>query len=126
MTKLSLKGIGILAAMGVAAAALPATAASAQYAPQRGPQYSTQGWQTINQRQRNLDARIDQGVRSGQLTRTEAARLRTEFRNLANLEARYRRGGLSNWERRDLDQRFDRLSAKIRVERRDRDHRGRR
>lgn len=116
----------MLAGLGMAAAAIPA-AASAQYAPQRGPQYGqgygAQNWQTINQRQRNLDARIDQGVRSGQLTRTEAARLRTEFRNLANLEARYRRGGLSNWERRDLDQRFDRLSAKIRIERRDRDNR---
>lgn len=99
-----------LAALGLGAAALP-TAASA--AP----------WQTINQRQANLNARINQGIRSGALNRAEATRLRTDFRQLANLEARYRRGGLTNWERRDLDQRFDRLSARVRVQKHDRQHR---
>ena len=91
-----------LAALGIAAAALPATAANAQ------------PWQTINQRQRNLDARIDQGVRNGALTRAEAMRLRGEFRGLANLEARYRRGGLDQWERNDLNRRFDMLSQRVR------------
>ncbi|RVT43100.1 hypothetical protein [Sphingobium algorifonticola] len=53
-------------------------------------------WQSINQRQANLDRRIDQGVRSGALNRAEAQRLRTEFRDLARLEANYRRSnGLS-------------------------------
>jgi len=82
------------------------------------------GWQSINERQRNLDARIDAGVRSGQLSRREAYQLRTEYGQLAALEARYRRtGGLSQWERADLDRRFDRLSRQIMVERRDRDNR---
>lgn len=103
----------ILASLGVAAAALPATAANAQ------------AWQSINERQRNLDHRIDQGVRNGQLTRPEARRLRSEFNGLVNLEARYRRGGLSQWERRDLNQRFDRLSQRIRWERQDRNYRRR-
>ncbi len=100
----------VLAGLGVATAAVPASA---------------QAWQSINQRQRNLDARIDQGVRNGALTRNEAGRLRSDFRNLANLEARYRRsgGGLSMGERRDLNNRFDRLSARIRVQKRDRQHR---
>lgn len=71
-----------------------------------------------------MNVRIDQGVRSGQLDRREAVRLRTEFRSLTNLEARYRRGGLSQWERSDLNQRFDRLSQRIRWERRDNDRRG--
>lgn len=81
-------------------------------------------WQNINQRQANLDRRIDQGVRSGQITRNEAVRLRGEFRQIATLEQRYRRtgGGLEAWERRDLDRRFDTLSAKIKYERRDRDN----
>jgi len=82
------------------------------------------GWQSINQRQRSLDARIDAGVRNGSLSRREAIRLRAEFNSLAALEARYRRtNGLSNWERADLDRRFDRLSYQIQVERRDRDNR---
>jgi len=86
-----------------------------------------QSWQSINQRQANLDRRIDQGVRNGSLTRPEAVRLRAEFRQIQFLENRYRRtgGGLSQWERRDLDRRFDQLSARIRFERRDRqDRRG--
>ncbi len=81
------------------------------------------GWQSINVRQANLDRRIDQGVRNGQLSRREATRVRSEFNALLRLEANYRRGGLTAWERSDLDRRFDRLSAQIRYERRDRDDR---
>ena len=102
-------------AMAVAASAL-AVAAPA----------SAQSWQSINERQANLDARIDAGVRSGDLTRGEAARLRGEFNDLARLEARYRASyGLSPAERRDLDMRFDRLSSQIRFERNDRQDRDR-
>lgn len=82
-----------------------------------------QPWMSINQRQARLDQRIDRGVQTGQLNRREAVRLRTEFRQLARLEARYRRNGLSAWERRDLDRRFDALSAQIRAERNDWQHR---
>ncbi|HEY9216448.1 MAG TPA: hypothetical protein VIO94_00255 [Phenylobacterium sp.] len=77
-------------------------------------------WQSINQRQAQLDQRIDAGVRSGQLTATEAARLRAEFQDVARMEARYRQDGLTAAERADLDQRFDRLEVDIRDERRDR------
>lgn len=85
---------------------------------------SAQQWQNINQRQANLDQRIDVGVRNGSLTRSEAARLRGEFNDLVRLEARYRSSnGLSYSERADLDRRFDALSAQIRYERRDRDDR---
>ena len=100
-------------AMAVAASAL-AVAAPA----------SAQQWQNINQRQANLDQRIDVGVRNGSLTRNEAVRLRGEFNDLVRLEARYRSSnGLSMSERRDLDMRFDRLSSQIRYERHDRNDR---
>lgn len=79
-----------------------------------------QRYQSINQRQANQFARINQGVRSGALTRPEAARLRTEFRDLARLENRYRADGLSPRERADLNRRFDRLSQRIYVNKRDR------
>ena len=94
-----------------ATAALAVVPAAANAAP----------WMSINQRQANLDERIDQGVRSGQLTRHEAYRLRAEFRDLNRLEARYRRsGGHLDWrERADLDRRFDRLSAEVRFEKHD-------
>lgn len=77
------------------------------------------GWTPINQRQRNLDARIDAGIRDGSLSRREAVRLRSEFADIARLEASYRRDGLSMRERTDLDRRFDRLSGQIQAERND-------
>lgn len=96
----------------LAVSALTAAAAPAMAAP----------WQNINQRQANLDQRIDKGVRNGAITRNEAYRLRAEFRQLSQLETRYRRtNGLQNWERQDLDRKFNVLSAKIRYERHDRD-----
>lgn len=82
-------------------------------------------WLSIDARQRNLDARIDAGVRDGSLTRSEAYRLRADFAALARLESHYRRDGLSRAERADLDRRFDRLSAEIRAERNDWQDRGR-
>lgn len=88
--------------------ALTATAASAQ------PR-----WMNINERQANLEQRIDRGLRNGDLTPREADNLWREFRQIARLENRYRSNGLSGWERADLDRRFDRLAMKIRYERRD-------
>jgi hypothetical protein len=98
-----------LLAMAVAATALAVAAPAA-----------AQGWLSINQRQANLDQRIDAGVRNGSLTRAEAARLRAEFNGLVRLEARYRASyGLSLSERADLDRRYDALSAQIRYQRND-------
>src|SRR6185503_16320174 len=85
---------------------------------------SAQVWQSINQRQVQLDARIDAGVRDGSLTRQEAMRLRGEFNDLSRLEARYRVNGLSYGERADLDRRFDALSQQIRFQRNDDQDRG--
>lgn len=70
-------------------------------------------WVPINQRQRMLNRRIERGIASGRLTRTEVYRLRAEFQRIAYIEARYRRNGLSYQERRDLDRRFDRLDAHL-------------
>jgi len=81
--------------------------------------YNQGGWISINQRQAQLDRRIDMGVQRGDLNRREARRLRMEFNQIAQLESRYRHNGLSNSERADLDRRFDRLAAQIRWERRD-------
>lgn len=113
-----------LIALSLAAASV-AVPAAAQHRPQNnGPAYHNVGsWQSINQRQANLDRRIDQGTRNGQISRREATRLRGEFSGLLRLEDQYRRGGLTQWERADLDRRFDRLSAGIRYERRDNDNR---
>lgn len=109
-----------LTAASALAAAVPAAAQSYGGYDRNGGR----DWANINQRQAQLDRRIDMGVRSGQLNRSEAIRLRAEFRDIARLEHRYRANGLSRWERADLDRRFDVLSAKVRWERRDNDRYG--
>lgn len=100
----------IAAGIGIAFAAVPGVAAVAP-------------WVSIDQRAANIDMRIDQGLRAGSLNRAEALRLRGQVRDLKMLEMRYRRGGLTMAERRDLDRRFDRLSAQVRFEKHDRRHR---
>lgn len=87
---------------------------------------SAAGAQSINQRQANLDARIDAGVRDRSLTSAEAAQLRGDFADLSQLESRYRASGgvLTNAERADLDRRFDLLSSRVRHDRHDSDARG--
>ena len=99
-------------------AALVTIAPAAQAAP----------WQSINQREWRLTHRINQGIRNGSLNRREAARLTYRYRRLVWLEKRYRRsgGGLSAWERSDLNRRFDALSRSIRIQRHDRQRRWRR
>lgn len=122
MRKLIVPAI-VLAAVSVAAPSF-AQSYHRPAPPHHGAQHAGYGsWQSINARQANLDRRIDQGVRNGQISRREATRLRGEFSSILRLEANYRRGGLTAWERTDLDRRFDRLSAQVRSERRDRDNR---
>jgi hypothetical protein len=87
------------------------------------PTASAAPWMSINQRQAELDRRIDGGIHNGSLTRHEARELRGEFNGITRLEARYRSHGLNRWERADLDRRFDVLSAKISYDRHDRDRR---
>jgi len=114
----------MLAGLGIAAAAIPATAIAA--APQPGyASFQGGAWQNINARQNRIESRINQGIRSGALTRSEAVRLRAQFREISRLEARYRatRPGLTVAERRDLDRRFDSLERSIRVQKNDRDDR---
>ena len=111
----------------VLAAASVAVPAAAQSYDRNGPAYQQNhgGWQSISQRKYNLDRRIDRGVQTRQLSWREASRLKTELNALVRLEASYTRGGLSQWERTDLDRRYDRLSRQVREERNDRDNRRR-
>ncbi|TAJ71073.1 MAG: hypothetical protein EPO51_14945 [Phenylobacterium sp.] len=75
----------------------------------------------MEDRKLDLDARIEQGLRSGQLTTAEAEVLRDDFNEIARIEASYRVDGLSAEERADLNRRFDELGAAIRVARADPD-----
>jgi Ni/Co efflux regulator RcnB len=107
-----------------AATALTATAAAAQpYGYGRPDAPRAERWMTINERQAMLDRRIERGIQRGDLTRREAYNARATFQTIARLENRYRRNGLNEWERADLDRRFDALATQIRWDRRDGDRR---
>ncbi|MBO9557519.1 MAG: hypothetical protein J7515_02900 [Caulobacter sp.] len=119
-----------IAAVSAVAAAVPAVASAQSYGYDRGYDRGYQGGydrQDVGgDRIARLDQRIDWGIRNGDLTRNEAWRLKGDLRETARLEARYRRGGLTGWERADLDRRYDRIGAQIRYERHDGDRYGRR
>lgn len=110
-----------IASLGIVATAVPASAAPAPRYGHAAPG----GWVSINQRQAQLEARINYGVRTRQLSMREAQALRLEFRRIAQLEARYRasRPGLTRAEMRDLDRRMDVLSKRIAREVHDRNGR---
>ncbi len=91
-------------------AALPITALA-------GPQ-----GQGVNQRQHNQQARIHQGVKSGELTRPEARRLQAEQRHIRKEERAYRADGhLSPAERADLHRDLNKSSRRIVAQKHDGD-----
>lgn len=71
-------------------------------------------WDNLNKRQAMFDQRLRRAVRDQRLSQRQADSLRAEFRQLAQLERQYRRGGLTVSERADLDQRMDRLQTRFR------------
>lgn len=87
---------------------------------QKNDRQTAGSWTSINARQANQFNRIEQGLRDGALTPNEAAKLRAEFYGLERLEQQYRLGGLTLWERQDLDRRFNDLSRRIYVQKNDR------
>ena len=81
-------------------------------------------WIPMGQRIARLDERIQRGLQTGQLTRGEARRLQARLHQVVQMERQFLRDGrLSQWERTELDRRFDQLRTEIRFERRDDDRR---
>jgi septal ring factor EnvC (AmiA/AmiB activator) len=75
---------------------------------------------TIHERIDHMQARIERGIKSGDLTRREADGLRTELREIRRREARMRDDGrLSERERAALHADLDRLDRHITREKRD-------
>ncbi len=104
----------------LAAASLAAVVGPAAAYPHRGYDY---GSASINQREAGITSRMDQGIRSGQITRDEANGLRAELGRIQALENQYRRNGFSVTEQRDLDRRLDVLSNRVVATSNDRDYR---
>ncbi len=71
-------------------------------------------WATLTAREARTGTRIDQAVRSHEITATEASRLRQRLRRIEQLRLYYRKShGMSAWERRDLEGRLKTIDARI-------------
>ena len=83
------------------------------------------GWNGggLNGDQARLAQRIDRAAYNGRISRREAQHLRSQLADYQRLEWRYRRDGLSRWEREDLQRRLHRIERDLREDRRDRDGR---
>ncbi len=112
-----------LAATSAIAAAAPASAqsASAQSASAQSRGYGGYGNYNGNVEVRadQLQMRLQAGIRSGAITRAEAAPLREQLRQLTRLERLYARDGISGRERADLQHRINSIRQGIRMAERD-------
>lgn len=78
------------------------------------------GAATVNERQERQQDRIEQGVKSGELTKREAARLRREQRRIKAEEKAFRSDGkLSKRERAKLQKDLNKSSRHIYREKHD-------
>ena len=79
---------------------------------------------SIDRSQYNQQKRIEQGIRSGQLTRHEAARLEAEQSHIAAMERRAKADGyVDPWERRQIAAAQNRAGRDIFREKHDGDSR---
>src|SRR5687767_5773022 len=102
---MDMKTIKIAAIAAFAVCSLPALA-----------QYSTEQYSAprIDQRQANQRERIERGLRNGQLTQREAARLFEHERRIRRMERMAMADGrMSHWERQRIEQEQDLLSRRI-------------
>ena len=90
-----------------------------------GPAMADRG-QNFDNRIDSLQDEIQQGVRQGTISRSEAQPLRERLRQLTRLERQYSRGGFTRNEQRDLQQRIQKLRQQINYAQLDRGHRGHR
>lgn len=111
----------IVAAASALALAAPA---AAQYGSQQ-PGAAPYGSQSYDPRRANddnfadrldqLEDRLEAGIDDGTIDRTEARSLRLQIRQLTRLESQYGRDGLSQDERRDLQQRLRTVRRDLRL-----------
>jgi hypothetical protein len=96
-------------------AAVGAIAVAAPAASQTWSNANAGGGMGISNRIAQLDARLQAGIQTGEISRTEARSLRMQVRQLQRLERRYSYNGLTQAERQDLQQRLRSLRQDIRT-----------
>ena len=65
------------------------------------------------QREASIRERISDGLNTGDLTYSQAARLRSELRQIQSLDARYQDDGMAGWQMRDLNSRLSLLDSRL-------------
>ena len=93
-----------LTAMAAVSTLAIAAPVAAQTSP--GANVNAGGQMGIGNRIARLETRIQAGVNSGAIDRTEARALRQQLRDITRMERQYSRGGYSQQERSDLQQRL--------------------
>jgi hypothetical protein len=114
-TALTKKALLSLLAASAVAIATPALAQN--YGHGGGYGYGQGGG--LHREQAQLAQQIERAAYRGTISRREAQNLRYQLAQYERLEWRYRRDGLSRWERNDLAQRLDRIRWQLREDRRD-------
>lgn len=76
---------------------------------------NARGGAGIETRIARLEARIQAGVQSGEISRSEARTLRSRLREITRLERQYSRNGLSQQEHADLRQRVRSFREELRL-----------
>jgi len=108
----ALIGTGVIPATGLAAERKPAQAPARPKTP------------AVNERQKNQRERIQQGIKSGELTRREAARLREQEARIRADERRAKKDGeVTAAERARLERELRRASENIHDQKHDKQDR---
>lgn len=102
----------LLIALGAASAIAIAAPAAAQWTNQN---VDARAGTNIQTRIAQLETRLQAGIRSGAIDRTEARTLRQQVRALVRLERQYARNGLTEQERNDLRQRLRSVRQQFRL-----------
>jgi hypothetical protein len=112
-----MKKLLILMAAGTAAIAAPAAAQTGNngYAYGNQNMVNAQASANIQSRIMQLETRLQAGIQSGAITRSEATNLRQQVRTLTRLERQYSRNGLTQAERQDLQQRLRAVRQQFRM-----------
>ena len=119
LTKIAAPVLAAIAVIGTSAAA------SAQPYPQRdwGHHQTPGRAEAIRNQIAQLERRISRNDFRDRISEREAAALRREVRDIRTQFRAFNRDGLNNREMRILETRIDRVRARLRVERNDRDGR---
>ena len=105
----------LLIAMTAVSAIAVAAPAAAQWGNQNQANVNANAGVNLQNRIAQLETRLQAGIQSGAIDRTEARTLRMQLRDLTRLERQYARNGLTQQERQALQQRLRSVRQQFRM-----------